>query len=133
MKTKSPESYKQLVATLDEEVSAFIKKKYEIEPGLSQCYTCKKYLPTDKVQIGHYIPRRYHITRFDERNVRPQCAGCNGFRSGSWLKFRYYLVEEIGEEDVKNLESLALMYGEKRMNKEWLMNELFRFHDFRYE
>ena len=115
-------SYKQLVKILDGVMAEYIKKKYEIKPGLSQCYTCKKYLPTEQVQAGHYIPRRYHITRFDTQNIRPQCAGCNGFRSGSWLKFRHYLVEEIGEGKVKNLESLALSSGEQHFPKEEIID-----------
>ena len=129
MKIKHIDDYKKLVKELDAAVAEYIKKKYEVKPGLSQCYTCKKYLPTSEVQIGHYIPRRYLITRFVERNVRPQCAGCNGFRSGSWLKFRYYLTEEIGEEEVKDLETKALMYGEKHAIKEWLSYEINRYRE----
>lgn len=121
--------YPKLLKLLDIEVGRYIKKKYEVSPGISQCYTCKKFLPTNEVQAGHYISRRYYATRFDLRNIRPQCTGCNGLRSGEWLKFRFYLVEELGEAQVTELEAMARLGGEKHAPREWLIEQIILFRE----
>jgi hypothetical protein len=43
---------------------------------------------------------------FDERAIRLQCAKCNGFEGGRYEEFREGLVNEYGEETVKELEKL---------------------------
>jgi len=51
MKIKHIDDYKKLVKELDAAVAEYIKKKYEVKPGLSQCYTCKKYLPMAREKL----------------------------------------------------------------------------------
>jgi hypothetical protein len=43
--------------------------------------------------------------RFNEDNVHKQCVPCNQFRSGNVLEYRRGLVQRIGEERVRLLES----------------------------
>jgi hypothetical protein len=117
-------NYNQLIRKLDAEVGSYIKRKYEVAPGISQCYTCKNYFHTNEIQAGHFISRRYFATRFDLRNIRPQCPGCNKWRAGEPFKFRMYLVEEIGEDQVKDLEFTAKMNGEKHLAREWLIEQV---------
>jgi hypothetical protein len=116
--------YKTLVLKLDKEVGFYIKKTFELAPGISRCYTCKNLHETKDIQWGHFISRRYYAVRWDLRNSRPQCRGCNGPRGGESFKFRGYLVEDIGEENVKDLENLARMNGERNTPREVLIEQV---------
>jgi hypothetical protein len=116
--------YKSLVKILDKEFGFYIKKTFEIAPGLSRCYTCGNIHETNDIQAGHYISRRYYIVRWDPRNVRPQCSGCNGPRAGEPLRFRVNLVEDIGAKNVENLEFLARFNGERNMPREFLIEQI---------
>lgn len=119
--------YQTLVHRLDKEVAIYIKKTFEVAPGISRCYTCKNLYETKDIQWGHFISRRYHAVRWDLRNSRPQCRGCNGPRGGEPFKFRWYLVEDIGDENVKDLESLARMNGERNTPREVLIEKIKTF------
>lgn len=116
--------YQSLVHKLDKEVGFYIKKTFEVMPGVSRCYTCKTLHDTKEIQWGHFISRRYYAVRWDLRNSRPQCRGCNGPRSGEPMKFRQYLVEDIGEENVKDLERIAMMNGERNMPRETIIEQI---------
>lgn len=62
----------------------------------ARCYTCGKRLPTKRMDAGHWRSRSNGATRYDERNVKAQCKGCNGFHNGMQEEFRRHLVEEYG-------------------------------------
>ena len=50
------------------------------------------------MQCGHFQSRKHYSTRWDERNVAVQCAGCNVFRYGEQFKFSLYLGGKLSEE-----------------------------------
>ena len=56
---------------------------------------------------GHFIPSSICGLglRYDERNLACQCMRCNVNHSGNYPAFRENLVNEHGEEYVKNLEA----------------------------
>ena len=117
-------SHNELVTRLDREVSLYVRRVHEIAPGLNRCYTCGQVHETKNIQAGHYISRRYYGTRYDLRNIRPQCAGCNGARSGEPLRFRQNLVDDLGSENVEDLERTARLYGEAHLSREWLVDQI---------
>jgi len=121
--------YKTLVRMLDKEMSVYVRNYRQIAPGYCKCVTCGKIMPWKQMQCGHYISRRVYATRFDLDNMRPQCAGCNGFRDGEHTKFRFALVEEIGEEKVKALEARALISGDRHIPREWLIEEIIKYRE----
>lgn len=86
----------KLKKKLDVIFSKYIRAKY---PKI--CYTCKK--PAATLQCGHFVPRQYLATRWDEDNCRPQCVGCNIFGRGQLLDFEENLIQEIGLKKVKQL------------------------------
>ncbi len=45
-------------------------------------------------QCGHFVSRTYLATRYDERNCRVQCVGCNVFGKGMTMVFANNLEEE---------------------------------------
>ena len=87
---------------MDAVFSQYIRNKYSVN-GICTCYTCGKKLPIKQMQNGHFISRGYLITRWNENNCRPQCAGCNIFGGGKPLDFEDHLKEELGDELVEEM------------------------------
>ncbi len=96
-------SVPQLKRILDREFSRYIRNFYANGDQVA-CFTCGKVKPVKEMHCGHYIPRTQSPTRYSESNCRPQCAGCNTFRSGMPHEFRRNLCIEIGEDAVEAME-----------------------------
>lgn len=120
-------TYQQLVKILDKQVSIYVRKTNQFAGGYCACYTCGKMLPINEIDAGHYISRRFYATRYELDNIRPQCPGCNKYRGGEPVKFRMRLVEELGEERVKQLEDMAVMNGDRHLPREVLIEKIEEF------
>ena len=48
------------------------------------------------MSAGHAIGGRNNSVLFDERIVKPQCAGCNIWGRGQYQIFAYRLIKELG-------------------------------------
>ena len=84
---------------LDTVFSQYIRLKYAGPNGMVQCFTCKKIRHyKDSMHCGHFHDRKWMGVRWDEDNVRPQCAYCNTYRAGRGPDFAVYLLEEIGKD-----------------------------------
>jgi hypothetical protein len=59
-----------------------------------------------EAHAGHYIKRGYLGTFVDERNVRPQCPGCNTYRGGVQDEFGLNLTKEYGPGILDELNTL---------------------------
>lgn len=72
-----------------------------------KCYTCGKPLVdgTQDFHTGHFISSSICSTemRYSLDNLRPQCSGCNVWKSGNWINFEKHLIEEKGEDFVREL------------------------------
>lgn len=79
------------------------------ENGYCTCCTCGNLTPIKETDNGHYQKREHKGTRYHEDNCRPQCKTCNGNtkHNGKQIEFRENLCNEIGEEKVLEIESLA--------------------------
>ena len=62
------------------------------------CVTCNKTFFWKEIQAGHFISRKHYSIRWDERNVKPQCAGCNVFRYGEQYKYSLYLGNKLSKK-----------------------------------
>lgn len=108
----------QLKKKLDKAFSLYIRQKYADEFGMVKCYTCPSKKHWKEMQCGHFVSRRYHSLRFDERNCRPQCPGCNLFNQGAADEFALALTREYGPQILEELNR------EKRAIKKWTRLEL---------
>jgi hypothetical protein len=71
------------------------------------CITCGKFSrDPQKMNAGHYISRRHHSVRWNEKNVNAQCAGCNCFRGGNLDVYALRLQEKYGDGILKELNQL---------------------------
>ena len=98
---------KKLIARLDKVFSQWVRRKDADHRGYVECWTCGKVLPWSRVDAGHFQSRAKFSTRWDEMNVKPQCKGCNGFRSGEQFKFARKLDAVYGEGTAQELEVLS--------------------------
>ena len=112
LKTKSQAELKK---ELDRVFSLYIRAIYPKE-----CYTCGKQGVT--LQCGHFIPRNFLVTRFDERNCRPQCVGCNIFGNGKILDFEDHLVRDLGREEVDKMK--ASRFKIFKVDSSWYVSKI---------
>lgn len=93
------DSLPKLLKKTEKVFNAYIRKRDEGLP----CISCGKNICD---QAGHYFPVKGHSgLRFEEYNVHGQCSYCNLFLHGNQAHYRQGLVEKIGEQAVKELES----------------------------
>lgn len=125
-KKKSKEKTTQkLTKELDAVVSRFVRLQAADHEGIVQCFTCPQKTTIKKIQCGHYVSRFYKATRWDLRNLRPQCFWCNIWKRGDPVTFRERLVKELGEAVVTEMEA-ARSYSYK-LDKVWLQSEIDRY------
>lgn len=97
-------SLSKKIDTLDIEFSRFVRLLNADSNGEVKCYTCPRVEDWKEIENGHFIDRRHKALRFELDNCRPQCNGCNQFKSGNLKVYRANLVEELGEDKVAELE-----------------------------
>ena len=59
------------------------------------------------MDAGHYESRKHNATRYDRRNVFPQCRTCNRFEEGRKYEFGKFLVEKFGPNIIDELRNLS--------------------------
>lgn len=98
-KRKKPTRSK-LVKKLDILFSQFVRLSNADKNGYCTCVTCGKkgHWKDGSMQAGHFMSRKHYNTRWDVRNVKPQCVGCNMFKSGEQYKYSIYLGSELSKE-----------------------------------
>jgi len=106
-----------LQATLWPIMALYIKQNHSHDGEWCTCITCGKAIQIGSIdcQAGHFIPRSYSPTKYEEDNLRPQCARCNGASSqghfakysGRPIEFERALRLEIGDERVDELKMMS--------------------------
>lgn len=112
-KEKTKSWYKK---KLDSLFSRYIRNLYAVN-GYVSCYTCGREGYIKEMQNGHFVPRQYMATRWDERNCRPQCYACNMLYNGQPSAFALRLEQET-PGIVKELETL------RKSVRQWTIDEL---------
>ena len=87
----------KLVKKLDTVFSQYIRLK-DSKDGIGTCVTCGKQDHIKRLQAGHFQSRKHYSTRWDERNVKIQCAACNVFRYGEQYKYSLYLGNKLSKQ-----------------------------------
>lgn len=65
-----------------------------------ECCTCNKTKETHPgviFQAGHFLSRRFGSTKYDLRNMDPQCMSCNTFEGGHEFEHGIYIIRVYGE------------------------------------
>ena len=88
----------KIVKKLDTVFSQYIRLSNADNNKNCICVTCNKTFFWKEIQAGHFMSRKHYSIRWDERNVKPQCAGCNVFRYGEQYKYSLYLGNKLSEK-----------------------------------
>ncbi len=91
-------SRKTIVKKLDTIFSKYVRLKDADLKGNCICITCDRSYYWKEIQAGHFISRKHYSTRWDERNVKPQCYSCNVMRYGEQYKYSKYLGTKLSED-----------------------------------
>lgn len=83
-----------LIAIADEVYSKWLRRSAANDAGIVACYTCGKEDRWEAMHNGHYVRRGALFLRFDPRNTRIQCPGCNVFKDGNMAEYTRRLEEE---------------------------------------
>ena len=83
-----------LIKRLDNVFSKYIRMRDH-----NICFTCGK----PATDAGHYRSRGHLATRWNEKNVKAQCKGCNRFCNGKLDVFSYKLIKLYGSGIVEKL------------------------------
>lgn len=71
--------------------------------GNVTCVSCGRKYPWKDIQAGHFVSRSHNALRYDERNVHPQCVGCNVWKSGNYPQYAEWLMGTYGQEIIEQL------------------------------
>jgi hypothetical protein len=102
---KPKRSITKLKKDLDRIFSIYIRQRDTNAAGLVVCYTCKREMEFNKSQNGHFVPRQYLATRWDEVNCHAQCYACNMLYNGQPSAYAARLKKDYGPDMVELLES----------------------------
>jgi len=106
MKKKKPER-KKLVKKLDKIFSQYTRAKFMDDTGMIECYTCGVKKSFNQIQAGHFMSRKSYSTRWLEKNVMPQCVGCNMFKQGMQYEFGKRLDKDFGIGTAERINQLS--------------------------
>jgi len=90
----------------DKIFSEYIRRKNATSFGMCQCVSCGSWHAISECDAGHYISRNHMATRYDERNVHPQCRRCNRFQNGNMSGYSLYMLKHYGETILLELNKL---------------------------
>lgn len=96
-KRKKPTRSK-LIKKLDILFSQYVRLSNADKDGYCACITCNRKYYWKNIQAGHFMSRKHYSTRWDIRNVKPQCVGCNMFKNGEQYKYSIFLGTELSNE-----------------------------------
>ena len=125
--TKKKPTVSKLKKKLDAIYSQYIRQKYSDDTGEVSCYTCPRRDHYKNLQCGHFVPRQYLKTRWDERNTRPQCYACNMLYNGQPSRFAANLVAEYGQGIVEELERNRMI--PVKLDVIWYMGEIEKYKE----
>lgn len=102
--SKPGDEKNKLIKNCDKLFSEYTRELQRLTLGYNRCFICGKRISKEEAQIGHYVRRSYLATRWLPEFCQVNCFDCNVLKSGNLKAYRERLVEEFGEEFVRNKE-----------------------------
>lgn len=110
---------------LDSLFSVIVRLSAADAYGYVYCVTCGRRVRWQDVDAGHWIGRGCYATRYDRRNVHPQCRECNRINYGEDKRYEEALVHLYGEsvlDELKRAKYGTFKFGE--IEKDMLLEQL---------
>jgi hypothetical protein len=93
---------------IDKVFHEYIRRRdVDNKTGYCNCISCGKTIHFSESDAGHFISRKYLITRYDERNVNLQCRKCNRFEYGRQYEYSIALGQELSQELLQTSRSVV--------------------------
>ena len=107
----SKKTIPQLQKVLWPLISRYVKLNHSKDGRYNDCFTCDNVMEIGTIQnhCGHFLPRTYSPTKYQEDNLRPTCSSCNTFYGGRPVEYERNLRLEIGDERVEELKRMSVM------------------------
>lgn len=70
------------------------------------CVCCKKRVPMNKINAGHFYHGKNWMSAMHELNVWPSCIVCNFYLSGNLIEYSEFLRKAFGVEIIDQLREL---------------------------
>jgi len=90
-------------------IQKLVRLKAADENGYCTCVTCGAKDKWTSFDGGHYIPKGHSsYWALDERNIHPQCKGCNGFgmKYGTAAnQYTLYMIDMYGRDFIDEMEA----------------------------
>jgi hypothetical protein len=114
----------KLVKKLDDVFQMYVRYRDDFT-----CCTCgRKFTRGERTQLhaGHYISRGVYATRWNEKNVNAQCAGCNLKQSLADVEvihtYEVFLKTKYGDNVIDEL--LSLKHSPYKLNRAELEDKI---------
>jgi hypothetical protein len=102
-KKKRAPSIPTLRAKLDKVFSEWVRRRTADEGGTVQCVACGTLKHWKDMHAGHFVSRKSTATRYDPRNVNPECPGCNTFSQDHLIGYTLWMRKTYGDAVVTEL------------------------------
>lgn len=129
---KKTKTIAKLKKDLDKVFNAFIRKRDmdDYHLGYFPCISCHQPKPLTQMHAGHFYAGTFTATRWDERNVNGQCAGCNTFKHGNLLEYRKGMLAKYGQRVLDELEELH--NKPVKLDRTWLEEKIEHYKNKEY-
>ena len=91
------------IRQLDKVFSEYVRRRHARFDDKVECFTCSRLVPWQHMDAGHFMPRACLSTRYDMKNVQPQCRVCNRHNSGERERFAIELDRVFGMGTAEHL------------------------------
>ena len=102
--SKPGDERNKLIKSCDKLFSEYTRRLQRQTLRYNRCFICGKKISFEESQIGHYVRRSYIATRYLPEFCQVNCFDCNVVKSGNLKRYRERLVEEYGEDFVREKE-----------------------------
>jgi len=110
-KKKKLPSIKTLKAKAWKLMSEHVRKNrvdiHILGDGYCICVTCGTMKPYKEMHAGHFIhASKGSLVSYDDRNIHPQCPGCNTYRGGMLIEYTLFIQKTYGNETIDELKQM---------------------------
>ena len=121
--TRFKQPIAKIVKRLDGKFSKYARLSRAVD-GICTCVTCNRTFPWLDCDAGHFHRRGLILTRYDIRNVWPQCTNCNRRHDGKLNFYAGFLLKELGADVMLELDALSHKQDLRNSveRKEWLLD-----------
>lgn len=102
-----------------------IFSKYIRQRDNHKCFTCDLQMEPNRSQNGHFVPRQYLATRFNEKNCHAQCYACNMLYNGQPSEYALRLEKKYGKGTVEGLNKARFIIV--KLDIPWYQTQIERY------